>query len=274
MKKPLFSAVAAIVLLNTPAHGFDRFLDFSSASDGIGASDFYLIADPGFSATQSNERLLLTKGAVDTPQASQILFKSKFLMTGQFEVTVDPVWQSGNAMDAGLRIRTESGYVSIYYVNQSTYWVSNGNISDGYSGTLPQFRAARGGDGNLAVFRRSGNGWNSILSINASGPASVELFLSQEQQNGASALASFDNLTIRADGIADHATNGLRIAKAVQICFPTDPGRYYFVDWASTTVSNQWFPLNIGILGTGPTNCIVDPIADFTMRIYRIRASN
>jgi hypothetical protein len=56
----------------------------------------------------------------------------------------------------------------------------------------------------------------------------------------------------------------------VELCWPSNPGIWYQVEYHSTLTTNAWAPLGGRILGTGSEICIVDSVRTSPRKFYRL----
>ena len=62
------------------------------------------------------------------------------------------------------------------------------------------------------------------------------------------------------------------IYHAVEICWPTETGHYYQVQWASSVNTNLWTNFGNEITGNGLTNCAFDTTRATDRRFYRVQS--
>jgi hypothetical protein len=84
---------------------------------------------------------------------------------------------------------------------------------------------------------------------------------------------AIDNVSLKPSTNSIPMVSGLTIETiehAVRICWPTEPGMLYQVQWASRLDTNVWNYLGASVLGDGTTNCICDPLGSDSMRVFRV----
>jgi hypothetical protein len=81
---------------------------------------------------------------------------------------------------------------------------------------------------------------------------------------------AIDNVSLEPSTNSIPMVSGLTIERAVRVCWPTEPGMLYQVQWASQLDTNIWNYLGAPVLGDGTTNCICDPLGSNSMRVYRV----
>lgn len=89
-----------------------------------------------------------------------------------------------------------------------------------------------------------------------------------------SAGAAIDDVVLTQGTNTAGLVNGLTIARAAQICWPSTAGRFYQVQWASRADTNVWNYLGLPVQGDGGIDCVCDPIGSNSMRIYRVIESD
>jgi len=277
-----FSGIA-LNCLAVAAAPFERLVNFNvNTNGGTTETDFNLPTSLGFSVSQINGRLTVTKPAgVVFSGGGRAAFTSKFKLVPPFEIEVEMNWEIGNSMDVGLSIcQSGLGCINIYFVSSGQVW---GARYDGQSaGPFPsslkngkRIVRAIGDQGKVTLYRwATEQVWSPLIDANMQGPVTAELFVSIAGGVSQLCQATFDDLNISANGIAYSPEGSITINKAVQLCFPTERGRYYSLDWAPRIHTNTWTPLFQQILGSGDAMCFFDPVGEFNLRLYRLRAAD
>lgn len=280
--KASFFSVIAFNCLAVAAAPFERLVDFNvNTNAGTTETDFNLSMSPGFSVSQLNGRLTVAKPAgVVFSGGGRAAFTSKFKLVPPFEIEVEMNWDTGSSMDVGLNIcQSGLGCIDMYFVSPAQVW--GARYDGGSGGPLPsdlkngkRIVRAVGDQRKVTLYRWVTREWSPFIDANMQGPVTVELFVGVAGGISQLCQATFDDFNIRGAGIAYSPQGGLAISKAVQLCVPTERGRYYSLDWAPNIDTNTWTPLFQQIIGTGDTMCFFDPIGDFSLRVYRLRAAD
>jgi hypothetical protein len=265
--------MAATGVAQTP---FGRTNDFNAATNGsVTDPYFHVVGDNGFGVAQNTGRLIFGKTAGIS--SGTIKLASVFRVMGDFSAYVDVFWDRGNNIVAGLAARTDAGSVGIHFVSPGRIYGFHcfpGDCNGGFfSNQGTQLFISRSA-GIITCYSWNSGGWEPISNGNASGPATIEVYLTQEHpeisSSSAAASCSFDDLRITAADVEPlPAVEGIQIHSAVEICVPTLFGVNYQMQRATSLATPQWQDWGNPFLGTGSPYCTFDAIRDREQGYYR-----
>ena len=225
------------------------------------------------------------------PLASYVSFPAptSFLGWTVWSGSVDVVGTNFYANASGLQSLDLNTYVSggVYqditnspgeqYRLRFAFGANTAGIGDASSGPALKRMEVRWGTNTLVVLEhdvtgrsRTSVGWREFtFSVPGTGLDRLS-FLSLTPGSAGPAL---DNVSLTLASEPINPVDGLSIERAVQVCWPTESGRIYQVQWASSADTNVWTYLGPPVTGDDTTNCICDPIGSNAMRIYRVSKS-
>ncbi|HAB15277.1 MAG TPA: hypothetical protein PLX89_16505 [Verrucomicrobiota bacterium] len=289
--KELFRIAFALLLAATVRADFVYNVDFNGTN--LDSRLYVVDSPPQFGATLTGTQLQLWKEEGADAFSGAVNIYSTFYLTGDFSISIRGFRGPGLA-STGLSIQstTTEHWQAMYMTGPEHFWAAYCHPTSGcdsrgviyLDATNVVFRIRREG---LVVRSEydlgDGEGFTTLIQTELSGfdlPMRLKLFLVQEQPGAypppytVAASGLFDNLLFQSEGVQGFVPGTYTVAATIraerQICWPTEAGKKYQLQWTPWIDTENW--LNIGgpVLGDGSEGCFTDLEAADDARFYRV----
>ncbi|HAB17988.1 MAG TPA: hypothetical protein PLX89_05550 [Verrucomicrobiota bacterium] len=253
-------------------------------------SRLYIETPPQYGARLTGAQLELFKDEGAGPGSGTANVYSSFYVTGDFRISIRGFRGRGKA-STGLSIQstTTEHWQAMYMTGPAHLWAaychpsgcdSRGYVDDQITNVV--FRIRREGLTVTSEFD-AGEGFTTLMQTELDGfdlPMRLKLFMMQ-QDPGAypppytdAASALFDDLRFESQGVQDFVpgtyTTAATISATRLICWPTETGKRYQLQWAPRIADENWLNLHGPIIGDGNSTCLTDLEAPDQARFYRV----
>lgn len=226
---------------------------------------------PGFSVANVDGRLRLQKES-GTGNGTAI-FRSRFLITGDFEITVEGDRTALGQGEAGPLVYFPTGFFDVFFSSAGQIGAvasvppapdaSNGINNNATSGTLKLVRAGN----NLQATFDNSQFFNATHDLYRE-PVKVGIFLLQVHNFTALSAATFDNFTIRADGILPYL-DIQRSGENLQLIWPAAAAGFELQAGEILPAGPAWTTVNAPAEIVGLDKIVQVPIAG-AARFFRL----
>jgi len=254
-------------------------------------SRLYVEGSPQYGARLTGSQLELFKEEGAGGGSGIVNVYSSFYVTGDFSISLVGIPGTGSA-SAGLGVQsvTTEHYQAMYRTGPAFFWAARchpeaGCTSQGFADELATNAVLRIRREESVVTSEvdTGEGFVTLLETELEGfdlPIRLKLFLLQEEPGAYpdtytdAAATFFDNLRFESQGVQGFVPGTYNtiatISSERQICWPTESGRRYQLQWAPRIDAENW--LNVGgpFLGDGKEGCFTDLEAAEDARYYRV----
>lgn len=253
-------------------------------------SRLYFEESPQYRARLAGTQVELSKEEGADVGSGVVNVYSIFYLTGDFTMSIRGHRGPGKA-STGLGIQSSSTqhYQAMYMTGPAHLWAaycypggcdSRGYVDDQLTNVVLRIR--REGAVVTSEFD-AGEGFTTLMETELEGfelPMRLKLFLMQEQPGAypppytdpASAL--FDDLRFESEGVQGFVpgvfTTTATISSDRQVCWPTETGKSYQLQWAARITTGHWLNLGAPVTGDGTEGCFTDLEAAEEARYYRV----
>lgn len=253
-------------------------------------SRLYVEESPQYRARLTGTQIELSKEEGADVGSGVVNVYSSFYLTGDFTMSIRGYRGPGKA-STGLGIQSPSTqhYQAMYMTGPAHLWAaycypggcdSRGYVDDQLTNVVLRIR--REGSVVTSEFD-AGEGFTTLMQTELEGfelPMRLKLFLLQ-QDPGAypppytdAASALFDDLRFESEGVRDFVpgefTTTATISSERQVCWPTETGKWYQLQWAPRITAGNWLNVGAPVTGDGTEGCFTDLEVADEERYYRV----